>query len=72
MDGTWLLLSGLFSLIGLSVSVYGRRQQLLAPTIIGLVLMGYPYFVSSYLGLVGVGVGLLVMLVVGTRMENGL
>jgi hypothetical protein len=72
MDGTWLLLSGLFSLIGLAVSLYGRRQQLLAPTIIGLVLMGYPYFVSSYLGLVGVGVGLLVMLVVGTRMENGL
>ena len=72
MDGTWLLLSGIFSLIGLSVFVYGRRQQLLAATIIGIALMGYSYFVSSYLGLIGIGVGLLVLLVVGTRMENGI
>ena len=71
MDGTWLLLSGLFSLIGLAVSVYGRRQQLLAPTLIGLALMGYPYFVGSYLGLIGIGVGLIVVAIVGTRMETG-
>jgi hypothetical protein len=72
MDGTWLLLSGLFSLIGLAVSLYGRRQQLITPTVIGIALMGYPYFVRSYFGLVSVGVGLLVLLVAGMRMEDGI
>jgi hypothetical protein len=70
MDGTWLLLSGLFSLVGLAVFMYGRRQQLIAPTVIGVGLMAYTYFVSSYLALIGVGVLLLGLLFVGMRMED--
>jgi hypothetical protein len=72
MDGTWLLFSGLFSLIGLAVSIYGRRQQLIAPTVIGIALMGYTYFVHTYLGLIGIGLLLLVVLIAGMRMETGI
>ncbi len=70
MDGTWLLLSSLFSLLGAAVGVYGRRKRLVAPTIIGIVLMIYPYFVNSTLVLVGIGVVLLAGVVVGIRVEG--
>jgi hypothetical protein len=72
MDGTWLFLSGLFSLIGVAVCLYGRRRRLITPTLVGIALMGYPYFVDSYLGLIGVGLLLVGLLVVGTRRENGI
>ena len=39
---------------------------------IGIVLMIYPYFVSSVLALVGIGVLLLAGLFVGARLEDGL
>jgi hypothetical protein len=71
MDGTWLLLSSLFSLIGMAVAVYGKRQRLLAPTVIGVALMVYPYFVGGTIALVGIGVLLLGALVAGMRLENG-
>ena len=70
MEGTWLLLSSLFSLIGAAVCVYGRRQRLVVPTIIGIVLMLYPYFVGSIAALVGIGVVLLAGVVVGIRVEG--
>jgi len=71
MDPTWLMLSGLFSVIGLAAFTYGRRQQRGTPLLVGLVLMVYPYFVSSITALVGIGVLLLVGLFVGVRLENG-
>ncbi len=70
MDSTWLLLSGLFSLIGMAVCVYGRRQRLIVPTILGIVLMIYPYFVGSIIALVGIGVVLLAGVVVGIQVEG--
>jgi len=72
MDGTWLLWSSLFSLIGLAVFVYGRRQRRPAPLLVGLVLMIYPYFISSAWVLVGVGLLLIAALVVGNRLEDSL
>jgi hypothetical protein len=70
MDLTWLLLSTLFSLIGFAVFTYGRRQRTATHTLIGAVLMAYPYFVSSAYALVGIGVALLGAVVVGNRIEN--
>ncbi len=70
MDGTWLLLSGLFSLIGMAVCVYGRRQRLVVPTVVGIVLMIYPYFVGGLAALVGIGLLLIGVLVVGVRAEG--
>ncbi len=39
--------------------------------LIGLALMIYPYFVSSTLGVVGIGVLLLIGLYIGNRIETG-
>lgn len=65
------MLGGLFSLIGLAVFTYGRRQRTATHTLIGVALMAYPYFVSSAWAIVGIGVLLLFGMVVGNRMENG-
>ena len=71
MDSAWLIWSGLFSVIGMAVFVYGKRQRLGAPLLIGLALMIYPYFVSGTLAVVGIGVLLLAGLYVGNRFEQG-
>ena len=70
MDATWLLLSGLFSLIGMAVFAYGRRQRTATHTLVGVALMAYPYFISSTIALIGIGVLLLVAMVVGNGLES--
>ena len=72
MDTAWLMLSSLFALIGFAVFVYGRRQRRGAPTIVGVALMVYPYFVSSMGTLIAIGVLLMAGLVVGSRIEDRL
>ena len=72
MDSSWLIWSSLFAIIGMAVLAYGRRQRRGAPTLVGLSLMAYPYFVSNTIALVGIGVLLLVMLFVGQRLEDRL
>jgi hypothetical protein len=37
----------LFSAIGFVAFVYGRKMSLLKPALIGVALMGYPWFVSD-------------------------
>lgn len=58
LDPTILSLGLIFSGIGFVAFRYGRKMELLAPTLIGLVLMAYPWFVTSALGLLLVGLGL--------------
>ena len=70
VDPTWLLLSGLFSLIGFAVFTYGRRQRTATHTLIGIALMAYPYFISNTYALVGIGVLLLAGMVFGSRIES--
>jgi hypothetical protein len=72
MDSAWFLWSSVISLIGFAVITYGRRQRRAAPTLIGLVLMVYPYFVSSTFALLGIGLLLIGGLIVGNRLENNL
>jgi LPXTG-motif cell wall-anchored protein len=72
MDTSLLMWSGLFSLIGSAVFLYGRRQRRGAPTIAGVALMVYPYFVSTTLGVVGIGALLLAGLLVANRFEDSL
>jgi hypothetical protein len=69
-DPTWLMVSGLFSMIGFAVFTYGRRQRTATHLLTGLALMGYPYFVRGTLALVGIGVALLVGMVIGNRIES--
>lgn len=56
MDVAQLLWIVLFSSIGLGFFVYGRKQWKIVPMSCGLVLMIYPYFLSSKALLVAVGV----------------
>ncbi len=53
-----LLWTVLFSSIGLGFFIYGKRQRAVVPLVCGLVLMVYPYLVSSTALLVGIGIAL--------------
>jgi hypothetical protein len=56
MDMTYLFLVLLFSSAGIAFFMYGKKQAALVPLLCGLSLMIYPYFVSSTLPLIGIGV----------------
>jgi hypothetical protein len=55
---TSLLLSVLFSSLGMGYFIYGRRQKRGAALLSGVGLMVYPFFVHGALVMVAVGVGL--------------
>lgn len=61
MSTSILLWSLLFSSIGLGFFVYGKKQKAVVPLLSGLGLMIYPYFISSTLLLVAIGVALMVL-----------
>ncbi|MCK9614991.1 MAG: hypothetical protein M0R48_05750 [Candidatus Omnitrophica bacterium] len=52
----------IFSTIGFAVFVYGKKNKLLRPMIIGAALMVYPYFFSETLVIYLVGIALTVAL----------
>lgn len=58
MSEGWLIWGMLFGAVGLGFFIYGRRQKAAVPLICGLSLMIFPYFVSSTLVLVVIGVAL--------------
>jgi hypothetical protein len=58
MDLAVMLWGLLFSSIGLGYFIYGKRQQAPVPLLCGLVLMVFPYFISSAWSMVLVGTGL--------------
>jgi len=49
----------LFGSIGLGYLIYGRKQRAVVPLLCGLSLMVFPYFVSSNILLVAIGVVLM-------------
>lgn len=59
MDTASLLWGLLFGSVGLGFFLYGRNQKALVPALCGVVLMIFPYFVSSTLWMVAFGVGLM-------------
>ncbi len=59
MDTTNLLLSLLFSSIGMGYFIYGKRQQRAVPLLVGVGLMVYPYFVANAWAMAGMGVALM-------------
>jgi hypothetical protein len=54
-DEALLLWGVVFSSLGLGYFIYGKRQGAPVPLVCGLVLMVYPYFISSALVLVALG-----------------
>jgi predicted membrane protein len=59
LNESWLLWGMLFGSIGLGFFVYGRKQRAVVPLVCGLLLMIFPYFVSSTVLLVAIGVVLI-------------
>jgi hypothetical protein len=55
LNETWLIWGLLFGSIGLGYFVYGKKQRAPVPLVCGLVLMIFPYFVSSTAWLVIIG-----------------
>jgi len=59
VDTASLLWGVLFGSVGLGYFLYGKNQKALVPALFGVVLMIFPYFVSSTLLMVVVGLGLM-------------
>jgi hypothetical protein len=55
-DPAWLFLSMIPSGIGIVLFVYGKKQQRWPQMLAGIVFSVYPYFTSSILAMLGVGV----------------
>ena len=58
IDPTWLFISLIPSGIGFVLFVYGKKQQRFPILLFGVAFSVYPYFTSSILAMVGVGVAL--------------
>ena len=46
----------LFGSIGFVAFIYGKRMNLWKPMLLGLALMGYPYFISDDMTMIAIGV----------------
>jgi hypothetical protein len=66
-DASSLVASIVVSGIGFVAFTYGRKQSRLPQMIIGLVLMGFPYFVSDTLLMAAIAATLLGLLWLGVR-----
>ena len=55
MNLPWMIWAFLFGGIGFVYFVYGKKQLIVTPMVIGLSLMIYPYFVSNTVLLVVIG-----------------
>jgi hypothetical protein len=49
MNVNWLLLSMVYSTVGLGMFMYGKKAVRMVPLIAGLLLMILPYFIVSLL-----------------------
>ena len=55
LDPTWLFLSLVPSGVGFVLLVYGKKRERWPQLVAGLLFMVYPYFATSVMWLVGVG-----------------
>ena len=59
MNTSWLLWGLIFGSVGLGFFIYGKRQKAVVPMVCGMILMIYPYFISSTGLLVSIGAALI-------------
>jgi hypothetical protein len=67
IDGNALLLSFAIGGAGFVCFAYGKKQGAILPMIAGLVLLVFPYFVSSLLLMAGIAIAVLALLAFGSR-----
>ena len=70
IDGNALLLSFAIGGVGFVCFAYGKKQGELPPMVAGLVLMIFPYFVSSLLLMAGIAAGVLALLALVVRLSR--
>ena len=68
LDPWYLFLGLIFSMIGFGYFRYGKRQGDGRAMLVGVVLMVYPYFITSPFAVVGVGVLLMAGPLVAKRL----
>lgn len=68
LDPTWLFISLIAGAAGFGLFVYGKKQGRWPQMAGGVLLMVYPYFISSTLALVVVGVLICVAVWVAVRL----
>ena len=56
MNITTLIAGGLFSAIGFAAFVYGKKESIIKPMLIGSALMVYPYFFADAAMILTIGV----------------
>jgi predicted membrane protein len=56
---TLLFFAIVFSFIGLSFFMYGKRQKAIVPLVVGIALCIFPYFVQDVLLMLVIGAGLI-------------
>lgn len=61
MNSTQLFLGVIFSSIGLGYFLYGKKQKMTVPFVVGLALMVFLYFIESNFLLSGIGIVLSVI-----------
>lgn len=59
LDGNALLASLLIGSVGFVSFAYGKKQSRLPQMVVGLGLMGFPYFVTSLPWMFGIAAGML-------------
>lgn len=52
----------IFGAVGFAAFVYGKKERSFKPLVVGIALMGYPYFVNGTFWLYAAGVGLCLLL----------
>lgn len=64
---SWSTLTGgiLFGCVGFVAFIYGKKNAEFKPMILGVLLMGYPYFFKNTIAVYAVGVVLTVLLFIG-------
>jgi len=61
MNSSQLLFGVLFGSIGLGYFIYGKKQKIVVPFIVGILLMTYSYFIENTMLLVGIGTFLTIL-----------
>ena len=54
MDPTYLALSLLFTALGMTLVIYGRKSQRTPHQMAGILLMAFPYFVTNVVAMTSV------------------
>ena len=52
----------IFGAVGFSAFVYGKKERSFKPLVVGIALMGYPYFINGTFWLYAAGAGLCLVL----------